>query len=207
MHNSEEEVIRKHAQYQLSITAEQANRDMEYIVNVFNKKGFLFYMQKVRNFGEKYGALGEGFIHIHHLCPLHTIKKDYVVDYKKDLIPVCPNCHAMIHRIPGGETMSAEELRAALKSTGSKMVAFTSVPPVRLQPQIDITPNTTPKTNVSEVSKKHFVGQRVFHTNAKFGPGIVKSETDTTVSITFDNGISTTFTKESFYKGLLLIQE
>lgn len=50
MHDSEENVIRKHAQYQLSITAEQANKDMNYILNIFNKKGFLFYMQKVRNF-------------------------------------------------------------------------------------------------------------------------------------------------------------
>ncbi|NMB02698.1 MAG: HNH endonuclease [Firmicutes bacterium] len=155
------------------------------------------------NFGDKYGALGEGFIHIHHLRPLHTIKRDYVVDYKQDLIPVCPNCHAMIHRIPGGETMSVKELRKALKNTGSKKATSASVPSVRLQPKIDITPHATSKTNISEASEKHYVGQRVFHINAKFGPGIVKSETDTTVNITFDNGISTSFTKESFAKGLL----
>lgn len=62
------------------------------------------------NFGERYGKLGEGFIHVHHLKPLHTIGKDYVVDHKKDLIPVCPNCHAMIHRISNGENLSVEEL-------------------------------------------------------------------------------------------------
>lgn len=66
------------------------------------------------NFGERYGELGEGFIHIHHLRPLHTIKKDYVVDYKNDLIPVCPNCHAMIHRIPNGENMTQAEIKAVL---------------------------------------------------------------------------------------------
>lgn len=99
--------------------------------------------------------------------------------------------------------MSVKELRKALKNTGSKKATSASVPSVRLQPKIDITPHATSKTNISEASEKHYVGQRVFHINAKFGPGIVKSETDTTVNITFDNGISTSFTKESFAKGLL----
>lgn len=66
------------------------------------------------NFGQRYGKNGEGFIHVHHLKPLYTIGTDYVVDYKKDLIPVCPNCHAMIHRIPNGETMSVDELKSKL---------------------------------------------------------------------------------------------
>ena len=66
------------------------------------------------NFGDVYGALGEGFIHVHHLRPLHTIRKDYIVDYKNDLIPVCPNCHAMIHRLPHGEKMSIAEIKLAL---------------------------------------------------------------------------------------------
>ena len=66
------------------------------------------------DFGEKYGPLGEGFIHVHHLRPLNTIGKDYVVDYKNDLIPVCPNCHAMIHRVPNGENMKVEELKNLL---------------------------------------------------------------------------------------------
>lgn len=50
------------------------------------------------NFSETYGELGQDFIHVHHLRPLHTIKSDYVVDPIKDLRPVCPNCHAMLHR-------------------------------------------------------------------------------------------------------------
>jgi 5-methylcytosine-specific restriction protein A len=68
------------------------------------------------DFGERYGQLGEGFIHVHHLKPLHKIGEDYVVDHKKDLIPVCPNCHAMIHRIPDCENMSVEELKKVLQA-------------------------------------------------------------------------------------------
>ena len=50
------------------------------------------------NFQDFYGPLGEDFIHVHHLIPLSEIKKEYVVDPIKDLIPLCANCHAVIHR-------------------------------------------------------------------------------------------------------------
>ena len=66
------------------------------------------------NFEKAYGEYGKGFIHVHHLKPLHTIGRDYVVDYKKDLIPVCPNCHAMIHRIKDGEILTISELKNIL---------------------------------------------------------------------------------------------
>jgi predicted HNH restriction endonuclease len=49
------------------------------------------------DFGAVYGQSLDGFIHVHHLTPLHKIGKDYVVNPKTDLIPVCPNCHAVIH--------------------------------------------------------------------------------------------------------------
>lgn len=50
------------------------------------------------NFGKVYGELGEGFIHVHHLRLISEIAEEYEVDPVKDLRPVCPNCHAMIHR-------------------------------------------------------------------------------------------------------------
>ena len=49
------------------------------------------------DFGEKYGALGRGFIHVHHIAPIGKTRGRYKIDPKKDLVPVCPNCHAMIH--------------------------------------------------------------------------------------------------------------
>ena len=45
-----------------------------------------------------YGEIAKGFIHVHHLISLSEIKENYQVDPKADLIPVCPNCHAMLHR-------------------------------------------------------------------------------------------------------------
>jgi 5-methylcytosine-specific restriction enzyme A len=50
------------------------------------------------DFEAAYGALGEGFIHVHHIVPLADIRARYMVDPVKDLRPVCPNCHAMLHR-------------------------------------------------------------------------------------------------------------
>lgn len=50
------------------------------------------------DFKEAYGALGEGFIHVHHLNPLGEIGGTYLLDPIADLRPVCPNCHAMLHR-------------------------------------------------------------------------------------------------------------
>lgn len=50
------------------------------------------------NFQEKYGNIGKDFIHVHHIRLLSEIKKEYMVNPKDDLRPVCPNCHAMIHR-------------------------------------------------------------------------------------------------------------
>ena len=47
---------------------------------------------------ETYGTVAEQLIHVHHLKPLHEIEAGYEVDPIKDLRPVCPNCHAVIHR-------------------------------------------------------------------------------------------------------------
>lgn len=63
------------------------------------------------NFQNVYGELGKDFIHVHHITPLSEIDNTYVVDYKNDLIPVCPNCHAMLHRKVNGEKISVDQLR------------------------------------------------------------------------------------------------
>lgn len=70
------------------------------------------------NFGELYGPLGEGYIHVHHLKPIHLCGGAYKVDPIKDLIPVCANCHAMIHRKSG--PLTVEELRELLKANDHK---------------------------------------------------------------------------------------
>jgi 5-methylcytosine-specific restriction protein A len=47
------------------------------------------------SFRDKYGNLGNEFIHVHHIKPLTKKTK---TDPIKELRPLCPNCHAMIHK-------------------------------------------------------------------------------------------------------------
>lgn len=64
------------------------------------------------DFSERYGELGEGFIHVHHIVPIGSIGKEYVLDPIKDLVPICPNCHYMLHR--SNPPMKPEELKKLL---------------------------------------------------------------------------------------------
>lgn len=70
------------------------------------------------SFGETYGELGKEFIHVHHITPIHSIGKSYKIDYVNDLIPVCPNCHAMLHRQINGKYYSVSELAKLVNSLG-----------------------------------------------------------------------------------------
>ena len=63
------------------------------------------------DFQKVYGEIGKKFIHVHHITPLHTINEKYKVDYKLDLIPVCPNCHAMLHKKLDGKEPTVDELK------------------------------------------------------------------------------------------------
>jgi 5-methylcytosine-specific restriction enzyme A len=49
------------------------------------------------DFEKFYGALGRHYIHVHHIVPLGEIKATHEVDPIKDMVPICPNCHAMVH--------------------------------------------------------------------------------------------------------------
>lgn len=47
---------------------------------------------------KQYGTVASGFIEIHHIVPVSEIGLDYQIDPGKDLVPLCPNCHAIVHR-------------------------------------------------------------------------------------------------------------
>ena len=66
------------------------------------------------DFGTVYGLEFVGKIHVHHKLPLHEIKEDYVVDPVEDLIPVCPNCHMILHSKPGG-FYTVDEVKTMVK--------------------------------------------------------------------------------------------
>ena len=63
------------------------------------------------DFENMYGELGKGFIHVHHIVPISMIGKEYKIDPIKDLVPVCPNCHAMLHRCKDGNVYTIDGLK------------------------------------------------------------------------------------------------
>lgn len=68
------------------------------------------------NFENAYGAHGAGFIHVHHLTPISEVGEAYEVNPIEDLRPVCPNCHAMLHR--SKNLLSIVELKKITKCSG-----------------------------------------------------------------------------------------
>jgi len=50
------------------------------------------------DFEKTYGEIGKNFIHVHHLKALSEIDEKYKINPTEDLRPVCPNCHAMLHK-------------------------------------------------------------------------------------------------------------
>ena len=66
------------------------------------------------NFEEKYGLLGHGFIHVHHIEMVADYGGERFINPITDLIPVCPNCHAMLHR--KRPPLTPDELKAIIEN-------------------------------------------------------------------------------------------
>ncbi len=66
------------------------------------------------DFEQKYGDIGYNFIHVHHIVPVSSNDESYLINPTTDLIPVCPNCHAMLHR--KDPPYLPEEVRATIRA-------------------------------------------------------------------------------------------
>lgn len=66
------------------------------------------------DFEAVYGKLGKGFIEIHHTKPLYSLQEETVVDYRLDLVPVCSNCHRILHRNKE-KMLTIEELKQLIE--------------------------------------------------------------------------------------------
>jgi 5-methylcytosine-specific restriction enzyme A len=69
------------------------------------------------NFAAKFGEVGKAFMHVHHLTPISSNSKAREVDPVNELRPVCPNCHAMLHK--SDPPFSIEELQELIQETES----------------------------------------------------------------------------------------
>lgn len=62
------------------------------------------------NFEKLYGQRGKDFIEVHHIKPLSTLEEAVEVNPETDLVPLCANCHRMVHRSKDN-VLSFEELK------------------------------------------------------------------------------------------------
>jgi 5-methylcytosine-specific restriction protein A len=69
-------------------------------------------------FEQEYGEIGRGFVHVHHLEMVSGRKGTHTVLPARDLVPVCANCHAMLHRRRPPYTV--EELKVAMGRAGAQ---------------------------------------------------------------------------------------
>ena len=88
---------------------------------------------------EIYGSAAELVIHVHHVVPISEVGAEYAVDPAKDLLPVCPNCHAVIHSKK--PAYSVEDVRAMLVGTPDER-------PRGLIPQGDVEKSKSAPTSV-----------------------------------------------------------
>ena len=108
--DAESEKLKEGAKRKVTVNAYERN----FIARkkCINKYGFNCFICGF-NFQKTYGEIGKEFIHVHHLKPLSEIQEEYEVNPIEDLRPVCPNCHAMLHRkIPA---YSIDEIKDILK--------------------------------------------------------------------------------------------
>ena len=72
------------------------------------------------DFASTYGPLGSSFIVVHHITPVSQLGEDYVIDPREDLVTICANCHAMIHR--KNPPYSVQEIKDILKTTKDERI-------------------------------------------------------------------------------------
>lgn len=96
-----------------TVTVNAYERDPRASLACLKRWGYKCYVCKMK-FVETYGPIGEEFIHVHHLNPLSEVGKRHRVDGARDLRPVCPNCHAMLHR--GSPPPTIKELQEYLRT-------------------------------------------------------------------------------------------
>jgi hypothetical protein len=69
------------------------------------------------DFGRVYGPRAEGFMHFHHLYPLGDTTGPRMTDPAQDMVPLCPNCHAVVHL--GDALLHPDELRGLMARHGA----------------------------------------------------------------------------------------
>ncbi|MDZ3990950.1 HNH endonuclease [Pseudomonas sp. Teo4] len=66
------------------------------------------------DFEQAYGEHAKGLIHVHHVLPISDFGGEKAVNPETDLVTLCANCHAVVHR-KRDKTLSIDELKGMLR--------------------------------------------------------------------------------------------
>lgn len=105
---------------------ERSNKLRKYAIEHFQDKGIVGCNACNFIFEKFYGKeLGEGFIEIHHIKPVYQYEGDDVnktiTEALKNLVPLCSNCHKMIHR-KRNIILDVTLLKSEIVKTGAKII-------------------------------------------------------------------------------------
>lgn len=81
----------------VSVSLTIHERDINARAECLKKHGYLCAVCSF-DFHKTYGTIGIDMIHVHHLNPVSSFTAKRAINPINDLRPVCPNCHAIIHR-------------------------------------------------------------------------------------------------------------
>ena len=71
------------------------------------------------DFEKTYGHIGAGFIEVHHIVPISDQDGEHDVNPIIDMIPLCSNCHSVIHRGANGSVLTPDQLRELIEANKS----------------------------------------------------------------------------------------
>lgn len=86
----------------------------QYALDYHKKRGDLYCSVCEFDFEKTYGELGKDYIEFHHIEPISVYEEDGKIknleEAKKNLVPLCSNCHKILHR----NNIAWEELKSKL---------------------------------------------------------------------------------------------
>ncbi|MBR0127348.1 MAG: HNH endonuclease [Firmicutes bacterium] len=116
---SEDEPIIEGAKKTITVNSYERDPKAKQICkdHYMNKDGRIICQICGFDFGDEYGPEYSNMIEVHHIVPISKKEGPYTLDPINDLIPVCPNCHAVLHR---GDGISVEDLREKVQNRRKK---------------------------------------------------------------------------------------
>ena len=97
-------------------TRKRSAKLREYAFDYYNKIGEIKCSACGFDFEERYGNYGKNYIEFHHINPISVYEENGEItnleEARKNLMPLCSNCHKIIHR----NNITVEQLKEVIKT-------------------------------------------------------------------------------------------